>query len=74
MTRVEIEVDDRGRFWVSETTADPEAGNSSKQSAKSVDDALNQARNILTRSNARGEREFEKGFERVRPSVEEERP
>lgn len=74
MIRVEIEVDDRGRFWVSESANDPEAGNSSKQAAKNVDDALNQARGILTRSSDRGEREFEKGFEKVRPPMEEAQP
>lgn len=72
MIRVEIEADDRGRFWVNESADDPEAGN--KRAAKNIDDALNQARGILTRSNDRGEREFEKGFERVRPPAEEAQP
>lgn len=62
MTSVEIKVDNRGRLWVTDTSEDADG---SRQKTTGLDDALKQARAILTRKEQREGKDFKRGFEKT---------
>ena len=63
MMSVAIEVDNQGRVWVTDTS--PDADDGTRQKAKGLDDALKQAREILTLKGAREDKYFKRGYEKA---------
>ena len=70
MIRVEIQIDDRGRFLVGQIPQRTQSGRPASnylQPAADVDDALEKAREILTGAERKADEQMGVGYNRAKP-------